>query len=128
MPGEYELVTAPAEGSNVTRPTSATSARIQLPSRWKGRYLRVTALTANVAINFGDSAVDVDYTKENTVGSEAITLDDTVGLILLAGTYVDIFVGDGYTDAGGVPRKPTHMAYECNTGESGQINLAVVSR
>ena len=89
-------------GGNITLAVTTTSDRIEIPSWLRGRYVAMTALTANAFVQFGDSAVDVDATKANTLSTETVTLADDVGFPIASGT----------TQSFVVPKYATHMAWE----------------
>lgn len=115
------MVLAPTEGSCFGQATSATAARYEIPEKWKGSWVQVAAKAADLYIVFGDSSVDVQAEKNNTVTSEAITLADDVGGLVFAGTKEDFLVPKHRFDASGNRKEVTHFAVEATA--TGRIEM-----
>jgi hypothetical protein len=112
MASAFEQVVGPAEGACFGDATSTTAVRIELPDKWKGSYVRVYALTADLYYVFGDSGVDVVQASDNTITSEVITFSDTIGAPIPAGAFEDIWVPEVFQNTAGQTVTVTHMAYE----------------
>lgn len=72
--------------------TTASSVRVTLPIKWRGRWLRCQALTLDVDILFGTSSVSVTKDQVSTVSSNVATLNAATGFTIPAGTYMDFFI------------------------------------
>lgn len=112
MANAFEQVVAPVEGAVFGGATSTTAVRLELPDRWKGGYIRIYAITADLYYVLGDSAVDCVAADNNTVTSEVITDKDTVGAYIPAGGFEDVWVPHKRVDAAGADAAVTHLAYE----------------
>lgn len=111
-------VRPPIEGGVFNYATAATSQRFEIPDAWRGRTVYVRALTVDVRILFGDSAVAAEVDQQSSVTSEVITFDDGSSWPVLAG---EVFP---YT----VPPKGspvTHFAYIA-ADDTGRVAIAPV--
>jgi len=68
--------------------TTAASQRFDIPSSWKGKYVTFVAVTLDVQISFGGSAVSVTLNQTSGVASEVITTNNATGFPIVAGTTV----------------------------------------
>jgi len=89
-------------GGNFLSATSTSSQRVIIPEWLRGRYVRITAITEDCSVQFGDAAVTCDHTTVSTVGSEAITFSDATGGYIVAGTSLECLI----------PRTAGFMAFD----------------
>jgi hypothetical protein len=94
-----------------SRATSTTAARYQIPSGWKGRYVRFYARDYEAQILFGDSTVDCSLDENSSVTSEVITFDVNTGYPIPAGTFVDFYI----------PRNKAVTHFSIDSSNAGRI-------
>ena len=122
-------VDVPKEGNNITLATSGTSFNQNIPARYRGRWVTVTALTSDLVWGVGDDNVDVEWGSVNTTTGEDINLSDVIGGVIPAGQSRDYRfpdVGAQYTNAAGTVAKITKFAVEA--AAAGHINFALSHR
>lgn len=122
-------VSVPTEGDCVQLATSGTSFNYNIPAKWRGRWVTITAVTSALELLCGDDSVDVVYGDTNSVSGEDITAKDTVGGHFPAGVPLDFRFPDPeaqYTNAAGTKAKFTKFAVEA--AGAGFINMRLSNR
>lgn len=71
--------------------TTASSVRVNIPLKWKGRWWTIQALTLDVDILFGTS-VTVAKDQVSTVASNVATLNAQTGFTVPAGSSLQVYV------------------------------------
>lgn len=122
-------VSVPAESDVVQLATSGTSWNQNIPAKWRGRWVTITAVGAALDLLCGDDSVDVEYNGVNATSGEDITPKDNVGRHFPAGVPLDLRFPEAeakYTNAAGDKLKFTKFAVEA--AGAGFINMALSNR
>jgi hypothetical protein len=83
--GTAAAATAQAYGVFV-KATAATHQRIAIPPTWRGRFVDFAAVTLDVYVVFGGSAVQAAADDQSSVTSEVITYDVNSAFPVFAGS------------------------------------------
>lgn len=81
MTARADMVKPPLEGETFYWATSTSSKRVPIPPEWQGRYVTFYAVSQELNLVFGDSAVDSDYTAATEAGTTLpLTGNDAQGV------------------------------------------------
>lgn len=118
-PRSFTNLASQVEGE-ILIPVTTASAKIQIPSWLRGRYVELTAIGADVAVLFGTSSVAVTLLAETTIGADpfALTVNAATGRYIIASTTRSFVVPTDTTI--------THMGYDASA--AGHLQISPTSK